>query len=51
MSRDTVNIYSKRLSSSSKTIDDLLALDDEALPDYMMTPPVPEIWDERHIHL
>ena len=31
VSRDTVNIYIQRLSSSSKTMDELLALDDEAL--------------------
>jgi transposase len=51
MSTDTVNIYAQRLSSSSKTIDDLLALGDEALSYYMMAPPVPEIRDESHIRL
>ena len=51
LSRDTVNIYAQRLSSSSKTVDEMLALDDEALADYFMAPPVPEQRDERRIHL
>ncbi len=46
-----MNIYAQRVSSSSKSVDELLALYDEALSGYLMAPPVPEQRDERRIQL